>query len=88
MKFSEQYKSRAYPALDFGEGNFHEISFDGVIVLILPRYNFFANGHRQCSFCNISENENFSVLKKMQTERSGERKKISSLIQTPGSVLS
>jgi len=26
-------------------GNFHEISFDDVIVLIHPWYNFFANGH-------------------------------------------
>jgi len=26
-------------------GNFHEISFDDVIVLIQPWYNFFANGH-------------------------------------------
>jgi len=30
----------AYPALNFGEGNFHEISFDDVIVLIQPWYNF------------------------------------------------
>jgi len=28
-----------------GWGNFHEISFDEVIVLIQPWYNFFANGH-------------------------------------------
>jgi len=29
-----------------GEGNFHEISFDDdVIVLIQPWNNFFANGH-------------------------------------------
>jgi len=28
-----------------GGGNFHEISFDDVIVLIQPWYNFFANGH-------------------------------------------
>jgi len=27
-------------------GNFHELSFDDVIVLIQPWYNFFANGHR------------------------------------------
>jgi len=27
-------------------GNFHEILFDDVIVLIQPRYNFSANGHR------------------------------------------
>jgi len=29
-----------------GGGNFHEISFDDVIVLMQPWYNFFANGHR------------------------------------------
>jgi len=28
-----------------GVGNFHEISFDDVIVIIQPWYNFFANGH-------------------------------------------
>jgi len=26
-------------------GNFHEISFDDVIVFIQPWYNFYANGH-------------------------------------------
>jgi len=35
----------AQSALRFGGGNFHEISFDDVIVLIQPWYNFFANGH-------------------------------------------
>jgi len=35
----------AQPALHFGEGNFHKISFDDVIVLIQPWYSFFANGH-------------------------------------------
>jgi len=41
-------KSGAQPALHFGGsvGNFHEVSFDDVIVLIQPWYNFFANGHR------------------------------------------
>jgi len=29
-----------------GGGNFHEFSFDDVIVLIQPCYNFFTNGHR------------------------------------------
>jgi len=29
-----------------GVGNFHEISFDDVIVLIQPWDNFSANGHR------------------------------------------
>jgi len=38
--------SGAQPALHFGGGNFHEISFDDVIVLIQPWYNFSANGHR------------------------------------------
>jgi len=28
-----------------GGGNFHEISFDDVMVFIQPWYNFFANGH-------------------------------------------
>ena len=28
-----------------GGGNFHEIPFDDVIVIIQPKYNFFANGH-------------------------------------------
>jgi len=32
-------------ALHFGGGNFHETSFDDVIVLIQPWYSFFANGH-------------------------------------------
>ena len=35
----------AQRALHFGGGNFHEISFDDVIVLIQPWYNLFANGH-------------------------------------------
>ena len=29
-----------------GGGNFHEISFDAIIVLVQPWYNFFTNGHR------------------------------------------
>jgi len=32
-------KAGAQPALHFGKGNFHEISFDDVIVLIQPWYN-------------------------------------------------
>jgi len=37
----------AQPALHIGGGgNFYEISFDDVIVLIQLWYNFFANGHR------------------------------------------
>ena len=39
------FESAAQPALHFGGGNFHEISFDDVIVLIQPWYNFFADGH-------------------------------------------
>jgi len=39
-------KAGAQPALHFGWGDFHELSFDDVIVLIQPWYNFFANGHR------------------------------------------
>jgi len=38
--------SEAQPALHFGGVNFHEISFDDVIVLIHPWYNFFTNGHK------------------------------------------
>ena len=38
------YRSGAQPALHFEGGNFHEISFDDVIVLIQLWYNFFANG--------------------------------------------
>jgi len=49
------------------------MSFDDVIVLIQPWY-IFANGHRWSCLCNISENENFSVLIKMQTKRSGQSK--------------
>jgi len=29
-----------------GGGNFHEISFDDIILLIQPWHNSFANGHR------------------------------------------
>jgi len=36
-----------------GEGNFHELSFDDVIVLIQPWYNFFANGHRYVLFATF-----------------------------------
>ena len=36
---------RAKPPLHFGRGNFHEISFDDVIVLVQPWYNFFSNRH-------------------------------------------
>jgi len=53
---------------------FHEISFDDIIAHIQPWYNFFANGHRQSSLRNISQNESFSVLIKMYAERSGQSK--------------
>jgi len=36
-----------------GEGKFHELSFDDVIVLIQPWYNFFANGHRYVLFATF-----------------------------------
>jgi len=36
-----------------GGGNFHQLSFDGVIVLIQPWYNFFANGHRYVLFATF-----------------------------------
>jgi len=35
----------AQPGLHLGGSNFHEISFDDVIVLLQPWYKFFANGH-------------------------------------------
>jgi len=38
--------SGAQPVLHFGSGNFHEISFDDVIVLIQACSNVFANRHR------------------------------------------
>jgi len=79
-------KSGVQPGFNFRQDNFHENLFDDIIVLIQPWYNFFANGHRYIFHCNISENENFSVLIKMQTKRSGQSK-ISSLIQTSGSKL-
>jgi len=50
-----------------GGGNFHELSFDDVIVLIQPRYNFFANGHRQSALRNIPKNEILLVLIKPVT---------------------
>jgi len=40
----DHVQAGAQPALHFGGDNFHEISFDDVIVLIQPWYNFFANG--------------------------------------------
>jgi len=40
-----------------GGDNLHELSFDDVIVLSKPWYNFVANGHRQSSLRNIPENE-------------------------------
>jgi len=36
-----------------GGGNFHELSFNDVIVLIQPWYNFFANGHRYVLFATF-----------------------------------
>jgi len=57
-----------------GGDNFHELLFDDVIMLLQPWYNFYANGHRQSSLRNIFKRENFSVLIKMQTERSVQSK--------------
>ena len=34
-------------------GNFHELSFDDVIVLVQAWYNFFANGHRYVRFATF-----------------------------------
>jgi len=36
-----------------GGDNFHELSFDDVIVLIKPWYNFFAKGHRYVLFATF-----------------------------------
>jgi len=43
----------AQPALHFGVGNFHELSFDDVIVLIQPWYKFFENRHRYVLFATF-----------------------------------
>jgi len=43
----------AQPALHFGGVNFHELSFDDVIVLIQAWYNFFANRHRYVRFATF-----------------------------------
>jgi len=37
----------------FRGGNFHELSFDDVIVLIQPWYNFFANSLRYVLFATF-----------------------------------
>ena len=73
-QFVVSVQTGAQPELHFGEGNFQEISFDDVIMLTQPWYNVFANGHRYNSVGNNSENENFSVLIKMQTEPPGQSK--------------
>jgi len=44
--FCKGNSAGAQPALHFGVGNFHEISFDDAIMLTQPWYNVFANGHR------------------------------------------
>ena len=75
MVIYHDYGLGAQPALHFGGGDFHQILFDDVIVFIQPWYNLFANGHRYSSLRKISENQNFSVLIKMQTERSEQSKK-------------
>jgi len=57
-KFSHAHgltQSGAQPALHFGEGNFHELSFDDVIVLIQAWYNFFANDRRCVRFATFSK---------------------------------
>jgi len=48
----------AQPALHFGGGNFHELLFDDVVVLIHAWYKSFQNGHRYVLF---------SVFPKMRT---------------------
>jgi len=45
-----------------GKDNFHELSFDDVIVLIQPWYNIFSNGQKQSSLRNIPKNEILLVL--------------------------
>jgi len=48
---THQRSAGLQPALHFGGvSNFHELSFDDVTVLIQPRCNFFANGHRYVLF--------------------------------------
>ena len=59
--FSNPHVTGASSSSFRGGGNFHERSFDDVIVLIQAWNNFFANG-QMCSFRNISENENLLVL--------------------------
>jgi len=49
-------------ATSFHGGNFHEISFDDVIVLIQPWCNFFANVTDKVLFATFPKNQNFSVL--------------------------
>ena len=53
LRYDWQSEAGAQPALHFGWGNFHELSFDDVIVLIQPCYNFFANGHRCVLFATF-----------------------------------
>jgi len=48
----------AQPALHFGGGNFHELLFDDVVVLIHAWYKSFQNGHGYVLF---------SVFPKMRT---------------------
>ena len=45
--------------LQFGGGNFHELSFDDAIVLIQPWYNLFANGHRYVLFATFQKLRTF-----------------------------
>jgi len=61
--FRAVFQPGAQPALHFGGGNFRELSFDDVIVLIPLWFNFFENSHRQSSLRNISENENLVLIR-------------------------
>jgi len=85
-RYEQIFWNRGATSCSFRGGNFHEFSFDDVIVLIQPCYNVFANGHRQSSLRSIPENENFSVLSRCRPNDQ-DRVKISGLTQTRGSVL-
>jgi len=51
--FGDALAPGAQPALHFGGGNFHELSFADIIIFIQPWHNFFANGHRYVLFATF-----------------------------------
>jgi len=82
-KVALQEQVGAQPALHFGGGNLHEISFDDVIGLIQPWYNVL----RKRSQTKFSSQYSENVLSRC-SPNDQDRVEISSLIQTPGSALS